>query len=255
MIIVTLLLAVIILVFAMINISSNVYRSIVAAIAIFIMLASMIFMVKNDKNHLGMNKTTTSSSKNIYSVAPNKNMQMLLYKAIGTKGTDRVYVYKKHQNDKKPSHTGVEEDLTNKIKSTSSNKAKLVTKILKWKYKNNTSKLWFGVSGNSNDTISKTNIFYLPKTWNVLSTDQTKKLQKLSKQQQPKMKKEAGVYVQSKVKQAMPQVLAEKMKQNPNMTAQEKQKLTKSTSKELANKYALEYQMQATKKLIKQVKK
>ncbi len=148
MIIFLLIIAVIATFLSMTLISKTAVRVICSVISAIVVIASVALMVMNDREHFGMHKITETTTQEIYSVSPSKQMSMLLYKSIGTADKDRVYIYNKTTSQKKPSHTETDKT-TNKVKTTKKSTARLVKSTTRWTYKDNTYKFWFGIAGNN----------------------------------------------------------------------------------------------------------
>ncbi|MFC6274327.1 DUF4811 domain-containing protein [Levilactobacillus tangyuanensis] len=209
-------------------------------LSIIALLLSIFFMMQNDREHLGMHNVTETSTQNIYSASPSKQMPMMIYQSVGTADKHRVYVYKTSANAKKTSHTAAKITTKNVVKRTTGTN-RIVTKKVYREYKNNTSKFWFGLAGNGHKYVKETNTIYLNKNWTVLSTSQAKQLQKMasSKSFQAKQKAAATAYVKQQMMAAM--------QKNPSMTAAQQKQVTKQA--------AAAFQAQAMQKLIQQIKK
>lgn len=254
MIIFLLILAVIATFVSMTLIPKPVVRYICTAISAIVVVGSVALLVMNDREHFGMKKITETTTQTVYSVSPSKQMPMLLYKNIGTDGKERVYVYKKDADKKKTSHTELEKT-TNRVKTTNDDQARLEKKTTRWVYKNDTYRLWFGIAGNDREVSHRVNTFYVPKNWPTLSTTEAAKLQKLVKQNQASMKKDATKYVKAKVTATVKDTLKAALQKNPRMSPAEQKKLTDKTIAEATKKFSAEYQAQMMQKLIEQAKK
>lgn len=254
MIIYLLVLAVVCLFISMALIPKALPRIITSFLFAIIIVGSMVAMVSNDREHFGMKKVTEETSSKIYSPSPSKQMPMILYQNIGTKGTERVYIYKKTEDQKKPGHTPIN-NTSNVVKNSNNEDAKLVTKTTRWVYKSNAYKFWFGIAGNNHKLINRHNIFYIPKDWQSFSTTQAAKLQKLVKANQGKMKSEGEAYVKPKVEAAVKETVMKAMMKDPQLSPKSQQALIQQTSKEAAAKYGAEFQAKAMDKLIAEAKK
>jgi len=210
------------------------------AITVIGLLTSIFFMIKNDHDHYGMHEVTKTTTQQIYSASPSKQLPMMLYQSIGTANKHQVYVYKTSANAKKTSHTRAKVTTKNVIKRTTGAN-RIVTKKTYWEYKSGSYKFWFGLSGNGHTYVKETNTIYINKNWTVLSATQAKKLQALakSKSYQAKQKTAAVAYVKKAVMAAMTK--------NPSMTAAQQKQVTQQAT--------AAYQAQAMKQLIAQVKK
>ena len=54
-------------------------------LALLGLVVSSVYAVKNWQHHYGLEQYTTTTTRNIYSVSPNKQMSMILYQPIGSK--------------------------------------------------------------------------------------------------------------------------------------------------------------------------
>ncbi|TLQ04788.1 DUF4811 domain-containing protein [Pediococcus stilesii] len=254
MIIFLLIIAAIALFVSMTLISKTAIRIILSLISAVVVVGSSVLMVMNDREHFGMHKTTETTTQEIYSVSPSKQMNMLLYKSIGTADKERVYLYNETASQKTPSHTAADKT-TNTVHTTTKDSARLVKKTTRWVYKNGTYQFWFGIAGNNREVSKRVNTFYVPKNWLTLSTTQATKLGKLVKQNQTQMKKDAAQYVKTKVTATVKATLTDAMKKDPTMSAADQKKLTEETTKKASAQFAAQYQAQAMQKLIEEAKK
>lgn len=254
MIIFLLIIAVIATFLSMTLISKTAVRVICSVISAIVVIASVALMVMNDREHFGMHKITETTTQEIYSVSPSKQMSMLLYKSIGTADKDRVYIYNKTTSQKKPSHTETDKT-TNKVKTTKKSTARLVKSTTRWTYKDNTYKFWFGIAGNNREVSKRVNTFYVPNNWITLSTEQAAKLQKNVKKNQAQMKADAEKYVKAKVTATVKSTMAAALKKNPTMSASDQKKLMADTTAKASKQYAAQYQAQMMQKMIEEAKK
>ncbi|EPH95719.1 hypothetical protein D920_02246 [Enterococcus faecalis 13-SD-W-01] len=234
MIILVLILSV--LLFAFLNVfAKKTWQTFVSFIFGAIFVASLGLLVANISNHFGMEKVTETKTADLVSSA-DSDANMLLYQPLGD-GSEKVYLYKTKEDQKKPTATGTD-SVTNKVVETS-DKAQKETKTTYWVYKNDMYKFWFGLAGNDHEYDKKVNTFKLPEDWVVLSTDQAKELAKLAEKNKPAMEEEAKSYIQ--------QEMMKKMAENPKMSKEEQAALTKEL--------AAQYQKQAFAKMVEEVKK
>ncbi|BDZ30333.1 DUF4811 domain-containing protein [Lactiplantibacillus sp. WILCCON 0030] len=236
MILVVLVFSAIALFLTFVYMHQNATRLILTTIFGIALVASLVLVIENDSQHLGMTKVTTTKTVPLKS-AGSSQMDMLLYQSIGTADKNRVYIYKTMTDQKKVSTTKANVNTANHVKTTTGS-TKLVTKTTRWMYQSNAAKFWFGIANNDNQLIKRTNTFYIQKTWVVLSTSQAKQLSKLAKQQSTTLKAQAKVYVQNAVKTAMVK--------NPAMTQAQMATLEKQA--------AAQYQAKAMQNMIKTVK-
>ncbi|EHL95271.1 hypothetical protein HMPREF9103_03069 [Lentilactobacillus parafarraginis F0439] len=212
---------------------------ILTALSVIGIGVSTFYIVRNDRDHYGMEKVTTSTYQPIYSVSPSKQMKMLLYQPIGTANKHQVYIYQKSENAKKKSHTDAE-NTTNKVVRVNTT-PRIKTTEVRWHYKNNAAKLWFGIAGENHKLVKRENTIYVNKDWLVLSTTQAKALQKQmsSKAYKAKLQAQAKAFVTKQMMAAM--------KKNPKMNKAQQAKIQKQA--------AAEFQAQAVQQLIQSVQK
>lgn len=224
------------LAFALVNVfAKKAWQTVLSLIFGAVFVGALGLIVANVSNHFGMERVTETTTKKIVSSA-DSGANLLLYKELGD-GTEKIYLYKTKDSQKKPTATGTD-NVTNKVETTTG-AAEKVTKTTYWVYKNDHYKFWFNLADNNHEFDKRVNTFKLPKDWITLSTDQAEKLAKLSKERQGTMESEAKAYVQDGLKQAM--------MNNPQMNQSEQEVLTK--------KLTAAYQQEAFAKLIQEVKK
>ena len=157
-----------VLAFALTNIfAKKMWHTALSIVFALLFIVSLCLITANDHYHYGMKKVTDTTTQALTSSADNKNMNMLLYQPLGN-GTEKVYIYKTNEAQKKAKTTGTEH-VTNVVKENQT-KSQLETKKTYWVYTNDTAKLWFSLS---------------------------------SKDQKATMETEAKAYVQEQVKAAM----------------------------------------------------
>lgn len=197
---------------------------------------SVAAIVGNDRYHWGMEKQTKSTTQPLVSSSAEKGMNFLLYKQLGT-GSEKVYIYRTKETQKKVSVTGTS-SVTNKVKTVTTT-PKLTVKTTRWIYKNDFYSLLFGISKNNQKYDSRVYTFEVGKDWLVLSTDQAKAFGKALKAQEVSIKEGATEFVKSK--------LTSEMAKNPTMSQAEQQRLSAM--------YAAEYQQQELAKILNEIKK
>lgn len=226
-----------VLAFALTNIfAKKTWQTILSIIFAAIFLVSLVFITANDHYHYGMKKVTETTTQTLVSAAAGKNTNMLLYQPLGN-GTEKVYLYKTNESQKKPKPTGTDH-VTNVVKKDQA-KSQIQTDKTYWVYKNDTAKFWFGLSSKNHQLIKEKNTFDVQKNWLVLSTDQAKELAKLVQKNKASMQTQAKAFVQEKVKAAM--------MQNPALDQTAQQKVIQQAT--------AEYQQQAMAKLVAEVMK
>ncbi|MFC6322730.1 DUF4811 domain-containing protein [Companilactobacillus baiquanensis] len=206
-------------------------------IALF--LISIVLLVANENNHLGMEKVTRSQTEQIQTV--NKGSNLLLYKKLGTKNKENVYVYRTPEtaDNKKPQTTKVNLHVKNKVKVGNYDSSTLTQKTTRWEYKNDFYSFLFGISDNNKEFIKQTNTFKVGKDWLVLTTDQAKELAKKSKSKSFKaqMKTEGATFVKAAVMKAM--------QENPTMDSAQQKKVQEQATKA--------FKAQAMEKLVEEI--
>ncbi|MTV81750.1 DUF4811 domain-containing protein [Secundilactobacillus folii] len=223
-----------------IYISNNGWSLALTALSVIGLIVSSYYAVDNWKNHFGLEQYTTTTTKNIYSVSPNKSMSMLIYQPIGTQNKHQVYVYKNSANAKKTTHTQTSSTTHNKVVKTSGT-TRMTTTVTRWRYKSNAAKIWFGFTGENHKYVKRTNKLYVNKNWLVLSVAQSKALQKQmkSKTYQAQLKQQAKAFITKGMTAAMTK--------DPTMSKADQAKLQKQLQ--------AQFQTQAVKKLISSVQK
>lgn len=98
MIIVILILAVILFIYF--NVIPGKGHTLVSWISLIITLLCVLGIVEHDYNHWGLKTETQTSTQNLTS-SVNPNLPILLYQSLGN-GTEKVYLYKTNNNQKKP---------------------------------------------------------------------------------------------------------------------------------------------------------
>ncbi|MGG5370748.1 DUF4811 domain-containing protein [Enterococcus sp. AZ196] len=190
-----------VLTFALTNIfAKKTWQKLLSMIFAIIFLISLIFITANDRYHYAMKKTTETTTQTLISATNNKNINLLLYQPLGN-GTEKIYLYKTNESQKKPRTTGINH-VENTLKKNQS-QTQLRTDKTYWVYKNDTARFWFGLSSKNHQLIKEKNTFNVSKDWLILSTDQAKNLTKLIAENESSMQKESKSFIQEKVKNAM----------------------------------------------------
>ncbi|WP_165005730.1 DUF4811 domain-containing protein [Enterococcus sp. ZJ1668] len=224
------------LAFALTNVfAKKSWQTLLSLVFGLIFVASLGLIVANLSNHFGMEKVTETKTTKIVSSTESDSANMLLYKALGD-GTEKVYLYRTDESQKKPKTTGTDNE-TNKVEKTDGD-AEKVSETTYWVYKSDMYKFWFNIADNNHEYDKRVNTFKIPADWIELSTDQAEKLAGLVKEKQSTMESEAKTFVQ--------EGLVKAMTENPKMSQEEQAKLTKDL--------AADYQKQALAKLVKEVK-
>ncbi|WP_350342245.1 DUF4811 domain-containing protein [Limosilactobacillus fermentum] len=185
-------------------------RMLWSLVSLVVLVLSIVSFVLHDNRHMGMKLETTNTTSSL--VSPNKNLNVLVYKQLGS-GSEKVYVYKTDPNAKKTTTTRLAANTKSTVKTTTSTNATVVKHTKRWVYKNGFSKLMFGILGDDNEVDQVTYTFNINDQWLVLSSTQAAKLQALMKDvtAQAAMKSKVAALVQEEV--------AAKLKANPTMSA------------------------------------
>jgi hypothetical protein len=238
MIIALVIIATILLFICMTAIKPANLRIVLSSLCAVVIVASMVLMVKNDREHFGMHRVSQTKNYSLVSTASSANTSMLLYKAIGTAGKEKTYLYKTTEQPKKIQHTDPDpgKSQVKVVQQNGTAAAKLKVVTTRWQYRNQTAKFWFGIAANDHKLIKRKYTFSVGNNWFVLSTSQAQALQKQLKQNQAKLQAAAKVYVASQVK--------------AKLAASERQLLSQQTAKTAA----AAYQQQALAQAVQQIK-
>ncbi len=185
-------------------------RTLWSLVSLVVLVLSIVSFVLHDNRHMGMKLETTNTTSSL--VSPNKNLNVLVYKQLGS-GSEKVYVYKTDPNAKKTTTTRLAANTKSTVKTTTSTNATVVKHTKRWVYKNGFSKLMFGILGDDNEVDQVTYTFNINDQWLVLSSTQAAKLQALMKDVT------AQAAMKSKVAALVREEVAAKLKANPTMSA------------------------------------
>lgn len=247
MIIAVVILAVLLLFICMTAIKPAKLRITLSLLCALVVIASMVLMVKNDREHFGLQRVSQTKTYSLVSTASSANTSMLLYKTIGTAGKEKTYLYKTSDRPKKMQHTDPDPGKSRvKVVQNKTNSAQMKVVTTRWEYRNQEAKFWFGIAGNDHKLINRHYTFSVGSNWFVLSTTQAQALQKELKQNQAQLEAAAKTYVAQQVKAKLTAALAK----NPTMTASQRQTL----SQQLAKEAAAAYQQQALAQAVQQIK-
>ncbi|MEJ6400143.1 DUF4811 domain-containing protein [Nicoliella lavandulae] len=222
-----------------------------------LLLVVMGLSVGNFKYHYGMHKvTSTTTSTKVSSLS--SEMNMVISQPVGeSQSKDKALVYKSDSAKKtiKP-----DTDVTNLVVSSNIKHAKLVTKTVRWEYKNSFQRFMYGLA-QKESIYHRTNTLYVPKSWLVLNGKQVKALPTIMKQEQANMQKQAAssqsqqqAMLQQEVQSMVQQKVAQAKKQNPNMTASQQQALVKKATAEAKQSVQAKAQQAALAKMMPNVK-
>ena len=177
MIIVILILAAILFIYF--NVIPGKGHTIISWLSLIVTSLCILGIVAHDYNHWGM-KTETQISKQSLVSSATPNLPLLLYQPLGN-GTEKVYLYKTNNEQKKPNAIKLDK-VSTEIKHSA--QANLQIETTRYVYRDNFSRIMFGVFSYNNELKQRKYIFTIPTSWKVIST---KDMQKLQKQMQEKM--------------------------------------------------------------------
>lgn len=155
-----------------------------AIISLIIAALSVIGIVAHDYNHFGMKTETKTIKKELVSSAA-PQFPVLLYQPLGN-GTEKIYLYKTNNADKKP--TPIKTDKSHATVKKAQ-KASITIKTTRYVFRNNIDKFLFDWFGHNNELKHREYTFNVPKNWKVLSIKEAKILQKKLAKQAAMMKK------------------------------------------------------------------
>ncbi|MFT8726556.1 MAG: DUF4811 domain-containing protein [Liquorilactobacillus ghanensis] len=246
MIIAAVIIAALLLFICMTAIKTAALRNTLSILCAIAVVLSMVLMVRNDREHFGMHRVSRTQNYSLVSSA-GSTPSMLLYKSIGTAGKEKAYLYKTSNQPKKLQHTNPDpEKSVVKVVQRKNAKAQLKVTTIRWQYRSQAAKFWFGIANNNNKLIKRKYTFNLGNDWFVLSTTQAKALQKQIKQKQSQMQAAAKTYVAQQVKARLTAAMAK----DPTMSTSQQQAL----SQQFAKQATAAYQQQAVAQAVKEVK-
>ena len=171
MIIVILILAAILFIYF--NVIPGKGHTIISWLSLIVTSLCILGIVAHDYNHWGM-KTETQISKQSLVSSATPNLPLLLYQPLGN-GTEKVYLYKTNNEQKKPNAIKLDK-VSTEIKHSA--QANLQIETTRYVYRDNFIRIMFGVFSHNNELKQRKYIFTIPSSWKVISTKDMKKLQK-----------------------------------------------------------------------------
>lgn len=171
MIIVILILAAILFIYF--NVIPGKGHTIISWLSLIVTSLCILGIVAHDYNHWGM-KTETQISKQSLVSSATPNLPLLLYQPLGN-GTEKVYLYKTNNEQKKPNAIKLDK-VSTEIKHSA--QANLQIETTRYVHRDNFSRIMFGVFSHNNELKQRKYIFTIPSNWKVISTKDMKKLQK-----------------------------------------------------------------------------
>ena len=176
------------------NVIPGKFHTPLAWISLIVTALSIVGIVAHDYNHYGMKEKTVTVTKPLASSAT-KQLPILLYQPLGN-GTEKVYLYKNYDSEKKPKTISTDKMTAKVIKSKNPT---MTIKTTRYVYKDNFSRIMFGIFKHNNELKSRQYTFKVPTSWHVLSVKEAKKLQKEMMQKQTLLKKQ--MLLQKKMQQ------------------------------------------------------
>ena len=171
MIIVILILAAILFIYF--NVIPGKGHTIISWLSLIVTSLCILGIVAHDYNHWGM-KTETQISKQSLVSSATPNLPLLLYQPLGN-GTEKVYLYKTNNEQKKPNAIKLDK-VSTEIKHSA--QANLQIETTRYVHRDNFSRIMFGVFSHNNELKQRKYIFTIPSSWKVISTKDMKNLQK-----------------------------------------------------------------------------
>lgn len=147
------------------------FHYLIAYLGLALALVSGIGIIANENTHFGMSEKTTTKVQTIKPTASVGQINLLVYKQVGSKGP-KIYVYNSQKQ-----HTQANIKTSSSVK-TGYQAAKLVTKETRYEFKNKFYKLFFGFLGKNHELKKRVNTFEVPTSWKVLSTKEVANLKK-----------------------------------------------------------------------------
>ncbi|MFV0557739.1 MAG: DUF4811 domain-containing protein [Enterococcus sp.] len=227
-------------------------QKILAAVFFVFFIASLILSVSNTDFHFGMEQVErTKTTELVSSGDASLDLDLLLYQTLDEEGQENVYLYKTSSKQKKPKTTTADVSVTNQVQ-TGAEEAQKVTTTTRWEYKNDWYKFLFGIYNNNHEYVKQKNVFVIPDSWVVLSTDEAQQLGELAqKAQKEQSSAEAQEKAQAALKEYLQEEMTQALKENPEMSDEQQEKLTE----ELTAEYTKNLQTEALKQLIAEVQK
>ncbi|USS88799.1 DUF4811 domain-containing protein [Fructilactobacillus cliffordii] len=230
-------------------ISNHKIANLTGAIAGLLVILTVLSIIGNFHDHLGMKKATVTTTQSFTSI--NKQMNMVLYQKLGKQGKEQVVIYKKSASQKKPTTTPAIN--TKNIIHHKGTKNKLVTQKQEWVYKNGFYRMMFGLA-QKETFIKRTNTFYVANDYLVMTPKQAKEFGQRMKQAATGLQKQqqnpnSQMVVKQQAQQYIQGKMQAEMQKNPQLSDQQRQKLMKKWQAE----FQAQMKQKAQQKLVQQV--
>ncbi|GEO70782.1 DUF4811 domain-containing protein [Levilactobacillus acidifarinae] len=206
-------------------------------LGLLILLGAAGLMLGNDNYHWGMRRATTEHTSAITSIAPNKQLNVLVYQPLKESKNERVYVYRSTATNRQQTTTA---DLktTNRVVIGQTTTAQLTTKTTSWQYRSGFWRTLFAHTGKHHEAIRQQNTFDLPQNWVTLSTRQAKWLEAAAKEQEKAAKKAEQQAVTKIVKQQLAAMTNPTAAQRQQVTAKAQKAVTQELQKQAPTRVA-----------------
>lgn len=244
MILIALFLGIIIFVGGFLLMPTKGQRLTVGSLGLIVLVASATLMIGNDNWHWGMHRHSETTTTNIASISPSKQLNVLVYQPIRKSNTEKIYVYRK-ATSKRRQHTAASLKTTNCVHYRRVSQAKMITKTTTWRYNNSFWRWLFSWTGTHHELIGHQNTFVLPQSWVTLSTHQAKWLSTAVKQRE--------VAAKATMTQAVTAAVKQKVAADPSLTAQQVAQIKKQ-AEVMAQQAAQKQAATVLNQLVKQAK-
>lgn len=231
------------------NLISNRKLHFVASLVTTILfIVAVAFAIGNYGYHFGMHQVNEPIRyQRVYSLLPMKSLKMISYQPMGNNHNSQIVLYKNASN--RVIHTTPDVNVHNQIVRTSSRKqASVKTNASKWVYRNSWDRAWFRLAKKPS-VYKVTHVFYVPRSWKVLTSKQTLAFKQIVKNRslqakhqmnsskiKLQMKQQASDYVKSKVASAM--------RNDPKMSVAKKKYVIHQAIKEFKEQIQLKMEKQ-----------
>ena len=178
--------------------------------------------VANFKYHYGMQPVRHRTETRIAALMPDRRLPLIVDNQLGSDHQHQVLVYRRRSNHQ-IEHSQLKSSVHNRIvMSNRIKRARVVSTNTKLKNCRPASRFWFGIAQKPVD-VKTENVFYLPKSWKLLSAKQMKVVKQIiinrTKQQ---LHSKA---VQAQAKQQLNATVQKALQQHPHLNSHEKRRL------------------------------
>lgn len=206
-----------------------------------LLLLFMVALSGNMASHWGMvEQSRTTTSNKIYSAgSPTAPVNMLIYRRLGTKAANNVFVFRDHPADKTATAHFVpnRRDIRTASKKravyrfTFADEPEIKTTRREWVFKSLGYCWLFLFDHNDHQLISQKTIIKVPQaTWVILSANQAKKLSAMQKKRDPT----TAAATQQRLKQAITAKVSAYVQAHPQMTSAQIKNYKRQVTTQLA---------------------